>query len=180
MKVFGLLASYLPLREEWSRIVASYGLVPEPDGVNATWHEVEFCKRQQPSPTKEDILQAIIADIDACTDEKILNGYQWTVLHGDHAGQTVSVWLSAENQNNFKAKHDAALAYPQQVPFPMRYKIGQDEQKHAIYEEFQNIGELATFYLGGVAYIERCVDEGWQIKDEVLSRGEEYRKEEQP
>ena len=147
---------------------------PVPNTEYATWHEVYFYKKQQPSPTKEDILQAIIADIDACTDEKILNGYQWTVLHGDHAGQTVSVWLSAENQNNFKAKHDAALAYPQQVPFPMRYKIGQDEQKHAIYEEFQNIGELAAFYLGGVAYIERCVDEGWQIKDEVLERAEEY------
>jgi hypothetical protein len=108
-----------------------------------------------------------IEAIDARTDAKILSGYQWTVLHGADAGKTVNVWLSAENQNNYKAKHDVALAYPQLVTFPMRYKISEDEQKRAIYEEFQDINELATFYLGGIAYIERCIDEGWEEKDKV-------------
>ena len=112
-----------------------------------------------------------IEAIDTRTDAKILNGYQWTVLHGADACKTVNVWLSAENQSNYKAKHDVALAYPQLVTFPMRYKISEDEQKRAIYEEFQDINELATFYLGGIAYIERCTDEGWEEKDNVNKEG---------
>lgn len=110
-----------------------------------------------------------IEAIDARTDAKILTGYQWTVLHGDHAGQTVNVWLSTENQANYKAKHDLALAYPHLVTFPIRFKISEDAEKKAIYEEFQDISELATFYLGGVSYIEHCLDEGWKEKDSVKS-----------
>lgn len=108
-----------------------------------------------------------IEAIDTRTDAKILNGYQWTVLHGADAGKTVSVWLSAENQNNYKAKHDAARMYPQLVTFPMTYKISEDEENNAIYETFQNIDELAKFYLGGIAYIEQTVANGWREKDAV-------------
>ena len=118
---------------------------------------------------KEEERQMSIKRIDAQTDLKILTGYQWTVLHGDHAGQTVNVWLSTENQANYKAKHDLALAYPHLVTFPIRFKISEDAEKKAIYEEFQDISELATFYLGGVSYIEHCLDEGWKEKDAVKS-----------
>ena len=118
-------------------------------------------------PALGDVRDAIIAHIDAETDEKILTGYQWTVLHGEHAGQTVYVWLSKENQDNFKAKHDAAIIYPDRVTFPFSYKISEDADHKAIYETFQNIGELATFYLGGLAYIDQCYGAGWVEKDAV-------------
>lgn len=119
-------------------------------------------------PTIDDVRDAIIAHIDAETDEKILCGYEWTVRHGDDAGKTVKVWLSSENQNNFKAKHDAAITYPDKVKFPVTYKISQDsETGNAIYEEFADIEELATFYLGGLDYIENCVNAGWRKKDAI-------------
>ena len=69
--------------------------------------------RMNRKPTSEDALKLVIEDINTLTDEKILNGYEWTILHGADAGKTVKVWLSKENQNNFKAKHDAALVYPE-------------------------------------------------------------------
>lgn len=177
MKVFGLLASYLPLREEWSRIVASYGLVPEPDGVNATWHEVEFAKKQYPSPAKEDIRKAIIADINRQTDEKILTGFRWTVLHGADKGKVASVWLSQENQANYKAYHDGAVYYPQVVTLPVTFKIGETGDGAPVYEVFEKKEELSQFYLQVLAYIQTCLEEGWKLKDEVLSRDDEEGKE---
>ena len=100
-------------------------------------------------------------------ERNILNGYQWTVLHGADAGTIANVWLSKENQMNYKAKHDAAKEYPQLVSWPMKYKIGERPDKTPIYEEFANIEELAQFYLGGIAYIEQCYNAGWVKKDSI-------------
>lgn len=118
-------------------------------------------------PTKNELMQVINDHIDSITDERILWGYPWTVQHGPDAGKNVKVWLSKENQSNFKAKHDAALVYPDKVKFPMTYKISEDDDKKAIYEVFESIEELATFYLGGLAYIEECYNAGWAEKDAV-------------
>lgn len=133
------------------------------EGGAATYMEEEFPHR----PTTEEIKKTIIGWYDQQTDAAILSGYEWTVKHGYNEGQTVRVWLSAENQNNYKAKHDAARMYPQLVTFPMTYKISEDEENNAIYETFQNIDELTEFYLGGIAYIEQTVANGWRKKDAV-------------
>lgn len=117
--------------------------------------------------TFDGLKDLVLGDINDSVDEKILSGFQWTVLHGDDAGTTANVWLSKENQNNFKAKHDAAKEYPQLVSWPMKYKIGEKEDKTPVYEYFQNIEELAQFYLGGISYIEQCYNEGWAKKDAV-------------
>lgn len=127
-----------------------------------------FTAQLEHRPTLNDARIVIEGHIDANTDEKILCGYEWTVRHGDDAGKTVKVWLSNENQNNFKAKHDAAITYPDKVKFPVTYKISQDsETGNAIYEEFADIEELATFYLGGLDYIENVVNAGWRKKDAI-------------
>jgi hypothetical protein len=62
----------------------------------------------------------------------------------------------------------------------MQYKIGEKEErtedeethmeivtKRPVYEYFQNIQELASFYLGGVDYIESCYQAGWTEKDAI-------------
>lgn len=133
------------------------------DGENGFDYRHEFSHK----PTKMELKQVIDDHINAITDEKILSGYQWTVKHGPDEGKTVNVWLSAENKENYKAKHDAAIIYPAKVPFPVRFKISEDSEHKPIYEVFENLEELATFYLGGLAYIEQCVNEGWAEKDSV-------------
>ena len=126
---------------------------------------VSFIEKEFPYlPPMEEVKEFCLGVIDAETDAKILNGYEWEVLHGDDAGSTVKVWLSAENQENFKAKHDLALAYPQLTTWPVIYKISEHADKSPVYEHFANIEELAQFYLGGVAYIEQTLQEGWQKK----------------
>ena len=163
-KVFGLTERYSLIDTSGNKTLVNYGIEPV-DEINSTWHEVAFSKNHGELPNINDVKEAIIADIDADTDAKILSGYQYQIKHGVDEGKVVDVWLSRENQENFKAKHDAAKEYPALVKFPMKYKISEDENKKALYEEFQNLEELAEFYLGGVAYIESCLNEGWETKD---------------
>lgn len=148
-----------PVRDKW-RI--RWDLQEKEDGT-VTFMEEEFSHR----PTAEEIKKTIIGWYNQQIDAAILSGYEWTVKHGPNEGQIVKVWLSQENQNNFKAKHDAALMYPQKVKFPTIYKISEDGENNAIYETFLSIEELAEFYLGGVAYIEETVTNGWKKKDAV-------------
>lgn len=168
-KYCGKQTDFSYIRDERSRFVVSYDLKPADNGLY-TWNEICFYKKQRNFTNLEDVMNAIIADIDAQTDEKILNGYQWTILHGDDAGKTINVWLSKENQSNFKAKHDTATQYPQLTTYPIVYKIGEVEEdgiKRPVYEHFQDVNELAQFYLGGLAYIEQTLAEGWQRKDSI-------------
>lgn len=160
-KVFGATERHdgLTVYESTGRAVLIYGFGEE------NGNGYDYRETFDHIPTPEELRTVIHDHVDALTDEKILTGYQWTVLHGDHAGQTVNVWLSTENQNNFKAKHDAALAYPEEVRFPFSYKISEDADHKAIYETFQNIGELARFYLGGLNFIDSCLGAGWVEKN---------------
>jgi hypothetical protein len=141
-----------------------------------TFIETEFPYK----PSMDEVKEFVLGVINAQTDDKILTGYQWKVLHGNDEGLVANVWLSTENQTNYKAKHDAALQYPQLTEFPMQYKIGEYEErqqgeegeiietkKRPVYEYFANIQELAQFYLGGVAFIESCYKEGWAKKDSM-------------
>lgn len=164
-KYSGNVSDFQPVVEDASRVVISYGLTDLGDG-KAEWFEVVFYKKQG-KPSFNQAKEAILKDIDAQTDEAILCGMDWTILHGDDEGKTVKVWLSKENQDNFKAKHDAAIQYPKVVKFPMKYKIGEFEGSTPAYENFQNIEELAQFYLGGLAYIEQCYNAGWARKDSI-------------
>lgn len=148
-----------PVRGKW-RI--RWDVQPGVNGT-ATYMEAEFPHR----PTADEIRQAIIDWYDRQTDEMILTGYQWNVLHGTDAGKTVNVWLSMENQKNYESFHNAAILHPNLVTFPQRYKLGEDECGRALYEEFQNVEELVSFYLGGVAHINGCIAEGWRKKDSL-------------
>lgn len=164
-KVFGEKELYAPIRKDFSRIIICYGYNDEPDGVNGTWYEVYSISKN--NLNFQNVKNAIIADINAQTDEKILNGYEWTILHGNDAGKTVKVWLSAENQNNFKAFHDAVKEYPGIDAFPVTYKLAEDENGNPIYETFENMGTLSQFYLGIVSYIKQTISEGWARKDSI-------------
>ena len=118
-----------------------------------------------------ELRQMTIGRVNAHTDLLILTGYQWTVLHGQQAGTVASVWLNRENQFNFFVTFIAAvfdqLLNTSTVEFPQVFKIGEDSDGRPIYEEFQTLTELSTFCLGGIAFIEQTVANGWQKKDAV-------------
>lgn len=104
-----------------------------------------------------DVKDAILNAIDAKTDAKILNGYEFTP---DGAEAPIVVWLSKESQTNFSEAHRLQIV-------PVKFKLNETEDKQAIYHTFETFEELNRFYIGGVQYINQCLNEGWAEKDAI-------------
>ena len=154
-KYSGNVSDFQPVVEDQSRVVISYGLKELGDG-KAEWYEVVFYKKQG-KPSFEQVKAAILADIDAQTDEKILNGYPFTP---DGAEEPIIVWLSKENQTNFSEDHRLQIV-------PVKFKLNETADKQPIYHTFETFEELDRFYKGGVQYINQCLNEGWAEKDSI-------------
>ena len=163
-KYCGTAADYQPVSEDQSRVVIMYGL--KEDGDKAEWFEVVFYKKQTAKPTIEQVKKAVIADINAHTDEKILNGFPWTILHGDNAGETVNVWLSEENQRNFSEAQRVAQM-TSGANLPLQVKVSEDADGVPVYDSFETVEEITNFYLAGVAFIDVCLKAGWTEKDSI-------------
>lgn len=156
-QVQGLISDFAPVKDEGTRIVVSYNFVAV-DENTATWYEVYLNKKQTPTIlTLNMVKDAIIEDIDKQTDEKILNGYEFTP---DGAEAPIVVWLSKESQTNFSEAHRLQIV-------PIKFKLNETEDKQAIYHEFETFEELDRFYKGGVQYINQCLNEGWIKKDSI-------------
>jgi len=50
---------------------------------------------------------------------------------------------------------------------PITFKLGEDENGNAVYHTFTTTEELTGFYLAAVAFIQNCLSEGWQKKDNI-------------
>ena len=176
-KYSGLVSDFVPVVEDASRIVISYGLTELSEG-KAEWYEVVFYKKQG-KPDLEALKKAVIADINAHTDEKIVNGFPWAILHGDHAGETVNVWLSEENQRNFSEAQRVATM-TEGANLPLQVKISEGADGIPIYDVFNTIEEITNFYLAGVQFINTTLQAGWAEKDSIdWTPYEEYFEENQ-
>lgn len=155
-KTSGLLADFAPIRDEGTRITICYGLT-KANGDLYEWYEIYLPKKQNAQLNLQMVKDAIIADIDAQTDEKILDGYEFTP---DGEEQPITVWLSKESQTNFSEAHRLQIV-------PVKFKLNETEDKQPIYHTFETFEELDRFYVGGVAYINQCLNEGWARKDSI-------------
>ena len=144
-KYSGKVSDFIPVQEDESRIVISYGLV-ELDGDMAEWFEVVFYKKQG-RPSLEQVKAAIIADINEKVKAKIIGGFVWN---------DKPVWLSEENQMNFA-----------QGVVPVTFKIGEQADGTPIYQEFATKTELKNFVEACVAWKQQCLADGWQEKDGI-------------
>lgn len=120
--------------------------------MGVTFIETEFPYKPSLQEAKDFVLEVINAQ----TDYKILTGFIWN---------NKPVWLSAENQRNFSegqrmAKEDSSI-------LPITYKIGEYKDKTSVYHTFNTFEELDSFYKQAFGYINQCLKEGWQIKDNV-------------
>lgn len=160
-KVFGNKTDYAPIREDASQVIISYGLEEQADGVNATWYEIYLYKKVTSQISFDIVKNLIISDINARTDEKILNGFVWN---------DISVWLSSENQFNFKAAYDLAVQSGG-ATLPITFKMGEvsDEEGKItpVYYTFEDMATFTDFFGKSVAYINQCLNEGWAEKDNM-------------
>lgn len=154
-KYSGKKTDFLPVRDDEGRIAISYGM-EEVDETNATWYEVYFYKTQVPNPTIEQVKKAVEDDINSQTDEKILSGFVWN---------DINVWLSSENQRNFSEAQRMAEALPNILP--LTFKLGETEDGTPVYHTFETVAELGGFYMQAFAYINQCLNKGWQRKDSI-------------
>ena len=154
-KMSGRQSDFAYLREDASRLVIGYGLKEISEDL-CEWNEVYLYKKQKSSISLQDVKDAIIADINARTDEKILSGFVWN-------GKPV--WLSAESQTNFSAAEYTAST-KNGLGLPVTFKLG-EQNGTPVYHEFTTVEELSGFYLQAQDYIKQCLGEGWQEKDGI-------------
>lgn len=117
----------------------------------ATWAEEIIYHK----PTLTEIKKLIESYYNKITDNKILQGFIWNEM---------MVWLSEENQRNYKAIYDIAVQ-ENGANLPTTFKFGTEDAP--TYYVFNTVEELKGFYLSALAYIQQCYTEGWKIKDTV-------------
>lgn len=106
-------------------------------------------------PTKEEVLAVIVSHVNEQTDLKILTGYEWN-------GK--KVWLSSENQFNFKAAYDVAIQ-TEGATLPIKFKLGEDENGLPVYHTFKSMNAFSDFYTNALSFIIGALNEGWAEKD---------------
>jgi hypothetical protein len=122
-----------------------------------TWTEAII----KPKPSLEQIKTFILSAINKRTDEKILSGFVW---NGNQ------VWLSRENQFNYKASYDLAVQN-NGANLPTVFKFGDID--NPTYYKFDNIEDLEDFYLKATKFINEQLAIGWAKKDSI--NWEEYK-----
>lgn len=106
-------------------------------------------------PTSAQVVKFLTDFINQLTDEKILTGYVWN---------NMNVYLSSENQFNFKAAYDVAVQTGGAI-LPITFKLGEDADGVPHYYTFEDMATFADFYTGAIAFIQRTLAEGWVEKD---------------
>ena len=140
-----LIECVSPARNKW-RIRWD---VQEHDDGSADYMETEFGYK----PTLDVIKATVIGWYNKQTDDAILSGFEY---------EGNLVWLSSENQFNYKAAYDLAVQ-TDGATLPVKFKFGTDEQP--VYRIFDNMADLTEFYTSAMRFIQNTLDAGWQRKD---------------
>ena len=106
-------------------------------------------------PSIEEVKGIVLDGMNADIDKKILEGFVW---------KGMAVWLSSENQFNYKAAYDLAMM-SQGQNLPSTFKFGTTE--NPVYHTFETLEDISDFYLSAMTYINQCLAEGWAAKDAV-------------
>lgn len=108
-------------------------------------------------PSIEDVKSYVLAWHNKQIDMAILSGHKW---------RDMAIWLSPENQQNYKASFDLALQFGGQGgTLPLTYKFGTETEP--IYHQFETLEELKDFYLSTVLYVKSVLATGWERKDSI-------------
>ena len=156
-KVFGKITKYSPITVYGNRTLINYDFKEVGDGVNATWNEIPFVQNGGKYPTLKNIKKLIIDDINSETDNKIISGFIWN---------DKKIWLSEENQRNFSEAQRIAMM-TNSANLPITFKLGEDKDGNPVYHTFTSLDELTQFCLAAASYIQQCLAEGWQKKDNM-------------
>lgn len=139
-----------PVRNKWRIRWDIQATENQESQESVTYMEKEFDHQ----PTDEEIKTTVADYFNTLTDEDILSGYTW---------EDAQVWLSSENQFNYKAAYDLAVQ-SDGATLPVKFKFGTDAAP--VYHTFTNLADLTEFYTGAMAHIQKALETGWKRKDE--------------
>lgn len=131
-------------------LIFGYGIDEDGNGYNMR-------KNYDHKPTKTELKEDITQLIDGTTDSNILQGFRWN---------EVNVYLSTENQMNYKAAYDLAVQ-TSGATLPVKFKLGEDGSGNAVYHTFEELAEFTDFYTKAITYVSDCLNEGWEEKDSI-------------
>lgn len=123
------------------------------DNQAVSFYETEIILHRKPNIN--DIKQAVLGEINRMIDEKIISEFVWNDM---------PVWLSSENQFNYKAAYDLAFQ-TKGSSLPTVFKFGTTE--NPVYYKFDNLEELMDFYTKALTYINEQLAIGWYKKDNI-------------
>ena len=106
-------------------------------------------------PSLKEIQDIIYSWYNKQTDNAILSGFTW---------KDMPVWLSSENQFNYKAAYDLAVQTAG-ISLPVKFKFGTPEKP--VYYTFTSLADFSDFYVQTMSYINATLDKGWQAKDNI-------------
>ena len=121
------------------------------DDGTSTYMEEEFDHQ----PELDEIKRLIIGWYNSQIDNQILSGM---VYDG------VPVWLSKENQFNYKAAYDFAMQTGGKN-LPITFKFGTDEAP--VYRTCATVEEITDFMTASIQFLQKTLSEGWSKKEAV-------------
>ena len=121
------------------------------DDGSADYYEHRFFAK----PQLEVIKSVITEFINEQTNATILSGLKY---------ENQLVWLSAENQANYKAAYDLAVQ-TQGESLPYKVKLGGEDAP--VYREFTSLQDFKAFYLSVQKHINDTINDGWKRKDAI-------------
>lgn len=123
--------------------------VQQADDGSATYMEEDFDHK----PTEDEIKDTVIVWYNEQIDTNILSGF----IYEDSV-----VWLSTENQFNYKAAYDLAVQ-TEGKSLPVMFKLGSEEEP--VYKTFETLDVLADFYTRAMSHVQSTLQNGWKSKD---------------
>lgn len=130
-----------------------YGFFKDDDTDNGG----NYRKNYDHKPSLDELRIDIENLINKETDNAIINGFVW---------EGKPVYLSTENQINFKVAYDLAIQSDGST-LPVKFKLGENKCGTPVYHLFQDLTSFTDFYTKVFTYISQCLNKGWKEKDNV-------------
>lgn len=115
----------------------------------------DYRKQYKYKPEVDELKDEIFELVNEEVDKTILSGYEY---------DGKMVWLSTENQFNYKAAYDMAVQTGG-ASLPVTLKLGTLEKPE--YVTFEDVETFSAFYIGAIKFIQKVLEEGWNEKDKV-------------
>lgn len=133
-----------------SKWLLIFGHYEDEDGL-----KYHYRKKYDHKPSKEELKGDVEGLVNAITDQKILTGFKWN---------DKKVWLSLENQINFRAQYDLCVQ-TDGASLPVKLKLGEDEDGNGVYHTFEGREEFSEFYAEQVTFVYDTLAEAWNEKE---------------